>query len=223
MAKRRRRHPRPIQPEVDTQPDPMDLIREQADEPTPARMSDEEVEAEALAQEDVADEIADGMAEVDADAVDEDGTLRGLEPGHVPSWISDGGEYDVEVTAGSAAPDEMTEMQAERNEGVTEVADDASPYWQGNVEEEPPFDPEIFERGPLAAGIRMLEALLTEARSGYITAQIDELARVLDIDPSPDERFFLARVSAGERTASGLPDVAGAYQALVSAKARVQG
>lgn len=87
---------------------------------------------------------------------------------------------------------------------------------------EPPFDPEIFERGPLAAGIRMCEALLTEARSGYINAQIEELERVLDLQLDPAERGFLGAIAAQERTASGLPDVAGAYTALVRAKAQVQ-
>jgi hypothetical protein len=89
------------------------------------------------------------------------------------------------------------------------------------VEQEPEFDPEIFERGPLAAGIRMCEALLTEARAGYITAQLDELQRVLDEQFSDDERLFVARVASDLRTESGLPDVAGAYRHLVRARVQV--
>jgi hypothetical protein len=85
---------------------------------------------------------------------------------------------------------------------------------------EPEFDPEIFERGPLAAGIRMLNALLVEAEAGYINAQVDELEQILDERLSPDERRFLGRVASELRTASDLPDVAGAYKHLV--RARVQ-
>lgn len=84
----------------------------------------------------------------------------------------------------------------------------------------PDFE-EIFERGPLAAGIRMLEALLTEARIGYIDAQVDELARVTEEDFTEDERRILAEIAEAERSESGLPGVAAAYRTLVRLRAQV--
>jgi hypothetical protein len=153
-----------------------------------------------------------------------------------PTAVIPDEEIDAEVQSReeqaeeqSAALDELAEMPPD---GAGDEWDDDSGDPEGSVENfvdvfpnplgaEPPFDPEIFERGSLAAGIRMLEALLTQAKAGYINEQIDELARVLDVDFPDPERFFLGQVAARETTASGLPDVAGAYQALVRAKAQV--
>lgn len=85
----------------------------------------------------------------------------------------------------------------------------------------PDFE-EIFERGPLAAGIRMLEALLAEARIGYIDAQVDELARVTEEDFNDDERRILAEIAEAERSESGLPGIAGAYRTLTRLRAQVE-
>jgi hypothetical protein len=105
-------------------------------------------------------------------------------------------------------------------DGMVDIAKGASEHWVGHVDPAIPDFEEIFERGPLAAGIRMLESLLVEAKSGYISAQVDQLEQMLDETLSGDERLFLGRVASDSVTASGLPDVAGAYKHLV--RARVQ-
>jgi hypothetical protein len=128
---------------------------------------------------------------------------------------------DAAVEGGDfAEPDPPFDFASDEGPPTLDQMDE----WNRNVfvgNPEPPFDPEIFERGPLAAGIRMCEALLTEAKSGYITAQVDELERVLDESFAAPERAFLGTVAAAETTDSGLPDVAAAYRALVSARAQV--
>jgi hypothetical protein len=195
----RRRRPRSPQPEAPKTPeDPMGTIREQADEYTPAPISDEEIDAEAQATESAEHEIAAGMDELSDDRHERDTDESEDAPSQDPDLVD--------------GPEEEWEPKGEVENFV-----DTFP---NPVEQEPEFDPEIFERGPLAAGIRMLTALLVEAEAGYINAQVDELGRILDERLTPDERLFLGRVASELRTASDLPDVAGAYKHLV--RARVQ-
>jgi hypothetical protein len=81
---------------------------------------------------------------------------------------------------------------------------------------EPEIDWSILERGPLAAGIQILEALLEEAKGGHIAAQIAQLEDVLGETFDWDERAILTRVASEARNRSGLPDVAAAYRAVVA-------
>lgn len=73
----------------------------------------------------------------------------------------------------------------------------------------------VFEQGPLAAGILMLDAMLTEAKSGYIVAQISALEQAINEEFEPHERELMVDAAAKWRDANGLPDVPAAYQALV--------
>lgn len=110
-------------------------------------------------------------------------------------------------------PDQVDGEPESLPEGYVDIDENATQHWQGQVE--PDFDQSIFERGPLAAGIRMLYALLTEAEAGYITAQVEELERVTEEKFTPQELDFLGRLALEDLTDAGLPDVAGAYRTLV--------
>lgn len=214
MSSRRRRRTRPtglLDQTVDERADENGVPNRPAPESIggPAQIPDEEIDAEdAATQARVAEEDA-ALAEVEAEA--------GVET--IPAVGDPQAEYDalpiVDLPPEGPEPDPV--------DGEPDASGEVENFteeWSNPVEQEPEFDPEIFERGPLAAGIRMLEALLTEARAGYITAQIGELERVLDEQLGEGERVFIGQVAAQGRTASGLPDVAGAYRALV--RARVQ-
>lgn len=75
--------------------------------------------------------------------------------------------------------------------------------------------PILLEQGPLASGILMMEAMLTEAKAGYITAQIDVLEQAINEEFSQHERVLMIEAASKWQDASGLPDVPAAYQALV--------
>jgi hypothetical protein len=211
MSRRRRRTRSPQA--VDS-----DELMGSTEEPENAHIPDEEIDAEDAANQARIAEEDQALAEVEAEhgvestpAIDDDGQTwpegsperRAIEAG-IGRFPAD------EEGPGDGHPEPI-------DQPAYEIGDDEWPYPDGAG---PPFDPEIFERGPLAAGIRMLEALLTEARAGYITAQLDELERAIEETFSPPERQFLGKVAADISTASGLPDVAGAYKHLV--RARVQ-
>lgn len=187
----------------------VDLIREQADEYTPAPMSDAEVDAEVEAHDDAAEEIAAGMADLEDEAPSLMAPETQLEPTKDPDELDDNPFLDDEAT-GDSYP--RSDVEADVNNYM-----DTFP---NHVELESVIDPEVFERGPLAASIRIFEAMLTQAKAGYIEAQVDELERVTEESFTADEREFLATVAAQEKTVTGLPDVAGAYRALVGIKAR---
>lgn len=85
--------------------------------------------------------------------------------------------------------------------------------------EQDPLDWSLFEKGPLAAGVLILDALLTEARSSYIAQQIETLEGVLEEEFSWDDRAVLTSVASQLKNASGLPDIASAYRAMVQRRA----
>lgn len=190
-----------------------DLIRQQAEEYTPAPMTDAKVDAEVEARDDAADEIAAGMADLEEEDADDD---AGPHPEPIVQPAIEIPETRDETDLEEVAREVWTPLGDHEKQNVVNFVDE----WPNPVELEPVIDPEIFERGPLAASIRIFEAMLTQAKAGYIEAQVDEFERVTEESFTVDEREFLATVAAQEKTVTGLPDVAGAYRALVGIKAR---
>ena len=64
--------------------------------------------------------------------------------------------------------------------------------------------------------MQILEALLAEAKGGYIAAQIERLENALEEEFGWEERGLLTEVASQARNAAGLPDIAAAYRALVA-------
>lgn len=125
-----------------------------------------------------------------------------------------GGEGD-----GAAEPGETREYDPRSED---------PPEWEEGREEEPDFEPlrppveadldepPVFPLGPLAAGIQMFEAMLEQAKAGYISERVDHLESALREEFGPRDRMLLADYASRFRDGMGLPDVSGAYEQLVA-------
>lgn len=139
---------------------------------------------------------------------------------------------EAKVSVGPVADEEAEEEEDEESEAHQVDEDPAvvlTDFEETFDELEPPevaIDVPVLEGGPLAAGIQIAEAMLTEAKAGYITAQIEALEVAINEEFTPHERGLMVDAASKWRDASGLPDVPGAYQALVvhrAANARREG
>lgn len=123
---------------------------------------------------------------------------------------------DRDSRAAAERPDIFDGVSSEEG-NLAEAEDDFD--GSNEVNSLSPLAPEVelppFQWGPLAAGIQMLEAMLTEAKAGYITAQIGALEQAIHESFTPDEHVLMAEAASNWRDANGLPDVPAAYQALV--------
>ncbi|HEX6456250.1 MAG TPA: hypothetical protein VF009_06990 [Solirubrobacterales bacterium] len=81
----------------------------------------------------------------------------------------------------------------------------------------------VFPLGPLAAGIQMLDAMLEQAKGGYITERVEQLEGVLHEQFDAEERMLIADYASRFRDGMGLPDVSGAYEQLVARRAEQVG
>lgn len=128
----------------------------------------------------------------------------------------------VHEADGAAAGEEEVEPAAE--ELTTEPDEDFDGDDFDELERPGPgFEFPAFEWGPLAAGIQMLEAMLTEAKAGYIANLIARLEEAIHESFTPDERALMAEAASRWTDAAGLPDVPAAYQALVVHRATGEG
>lgn len=121
-------------------------------------------------------------------------------------------DEESEEEAAERIEDELAETRDRQADERPPISDEFE-----DVEELPPPTVELpeLERGPLAGGILMMEAMLTEAKAGYIAAQITVLEEAINEEFEPHERALMADAASQWRDPSGLPDVPGAYQALV--------
>lgn len=88
-----------------------------------------------------------------------------------------------------------------------------------DFEPEPPFvAEELFQFGPLAAGITIMEAMLAEAKAGYVSNRIAELEQAIRTEFSEEVKIQIAAYASQVRDPLGLPDVGGAYQQIVAAQ-----
>jgi hypothetical protein len=69
---------------------------------------------------------------------------------------------------------------------------------------------------PLALGIQLAEALLTEAKAGFIAGQVEVLEAELDVKLPDELKLRLAELAHTMRDHTGLPDVEGAYRVLIA-------
>lgn len=136
-------------------------------------------------------------------------------PGRVTAEWPEGMSFEQASAQGLVEYDSAEAPSPE----FAEIADDADEHWIGYVDPPLPDFSALFERGPLAAGLRMFEAMLDEARAGYVNAAVAELERAIDETFEPPERQFLGTVALENRTEAGLPDVAGAYRTMVRLRA----
>lgn len=203
MASRRKRRPRGV---GTTQQERMNSELAAMEGPE-QQLTPEEIQAAEIAEDEAERDPAEEARIAEEDAALERAEQAAREGEDLPAE-----GYGPGPTEGE--PDSLPE-------GYAGIADDATEHWIGAVE--PEFDQTIFERGDLAAGIRMFTAMLNEARAGFIEAAIGQLEEIIEEDFTPPESQFLATVAAEQKTETGLPDVAAAYRALVRARAAQEG
>lgn len=149
---------------------------------------------------------------------------------------------DFTPLPGVPQPDDPAAPVAEDDEDEERVGDDAEPgevreydpeaedppEWEEQAEVIEPLrppaevdldEPPVFPLGPLAAGIQMLDAMLEQAKGGYISERVDQLEAVLREEFGPEERMLIADYASRFRDGMGLPDVSGAYEQLVARRA----
>lgn len=186
-----------------------DLTPEQESiEEAHARMAQEAEGAPPVPDEEIDAEVAleEELAEQEADALEDNPYLSSEARAEAEAQLDEQAErlYDVDVQPVFNAPGESVRPEETAFGGYIES----------------PVDPSLFERGPLAAGIQILEAMLEQAKAGYIATQVDTLEAAIEENFSLADRQVLAEVASQLRSDSNLPDIAAAYRALVAHRAQ---
>jgi hypothetical protein len=117
-------------------------------------------------------------------------------------------EAQEEPEAEPEEPEAEEEPGPEAEEDFESV--DSALEW-GPVPDIPPS----YALAPLAQGILIYDALLTEAKAGYMTGRIEELEAVLGQEFDGEEKMEILAFASQYKDEAGLPDVGGGYQQAI--------
>src|SRR6476620_1370781 len=122
-----------------------------------------------------------------------------------------------ELAEANVAFTERTEAPLDDRPGAEPGEAEPSDEEIEDFEPEPPFvGTQLFQFGPLAAGIQIAEALLAEAKAGYITQRISELEAVLRTRFDEEAKVQIATDASTYQDELKLPDVSGGYQRVMA-------